>query len=481
MGDIQEWRRDEIRLGIKQRGWLRALCGFEESGREPRATTGGRMKQRLQFQLRQVFHDLSAGLLLRPGLMTLAGAVMAFALTELEATSKGLSGEVRWFFPGDVGSAQVVLGTIAGSTMTVVTVIYSILLVALSLASMQFSPRILGGFMKDAANQYIFGLFIGTFTYCLLVLRTIHGDPNAFVPSLSVTVAILLALCCLGALIFFIHNITHRIQANHIVDRIAEETLAVIDERFPEPYTADPEDARVPTAKEGQEVPSFNAGYIQLIDEERLFSLAREHQLLIQIRATIGDFVIEGSPLVLVSPGSSLTSELRESLEGAFDVGESRTLQQDIEYGVRQIVDIALKAISPAVNDPSTAATCIDQLSRILGHLAKRKISARVRYNEKSEPCLLLKRPTFQSCIDLSFNQIRQYGKTDLAVSLRMLLALTRLAYVTQDAEHRRRIWHHGQLICAALADAFQDEDLLEFEKRRESLQRLCGVVASAP
>ena len=358
--------------------------------------------------------------------------------------------------------------------MTVVTVIYSILLVALSLASMQFSPRILGGFMKDATNQYIFGLFIGTFTYCLLVLRTIHGDPDAFVPSLSVAVAIILALCCLGALIFFIHNITHRIQANHIVDRVAKETMRVIDERFPEPYSLQPEDSYIPPGKEGKEVPAISAGYIQLIDEEQLFSLARERKLLIQIRATVGDFVIEGSPLVLLSPASSLTEELQESIEGAFDVGEARTLQQDVEYGLRQIVDIALKAISPAVNDPSTAATCIDQLSRILGHLAKRQISSPGLRNENKELCLVVKRPTFQSCLDLAFNQLRQYGKTDLAVSLRMLLALTRVAYVTQDTAHRQRIWYHGQLICAALADAFQDEDLLEFEKRREVLQRLC-------
>ena len=270
------------------------------------------MRQRFQFQLKQLFHDLSAGLLLRPAAMTFTGAVMAFALTEWEARSRELSRDVRWFFPGDVGSAQVVLGTIAGSTMTVVTVIYSILLVALSLASMQFSPRILGGFMKDATNQYIFGLFIGTFTYCLLVLRTIHGDPDAFVPSLSVTVAIILALFCLGALIFFIHHITHRIQANHIVDRVAEETMRVIDDRFPEPYSLKPEDSHIPASKEGKEVAAISAGYIQLIDEERLFSLARERHVLIQIRATIGDFVIKGSPLVLVSPASAITEDLRE-------------------------------------------------------------------------------------------------------------------------------------------------------------------------
>jgi uncharacterized membrane protein len=431
------------------------------------------MKQRFQFQLRQVFHDLNAGLLLRPAALTFIGAVTAITLTELEARSHELSQNVRWIFPGDVGSAQVVLGTIAGSTMTVVTVIYSILLVALSLASMQFSPRILGGFMKDSANQYIFGLFTGTFTYCLLVLRTIHGDPDAFVPSLSVVVGLLLALLCLGALIFFIHHITHRIQANHIVDRIAEETMLTIDGCFPEPYSPTQEEAPHQSPTDAKEVCAVSSGYIQLIDEERLFSIAREHHVLIEMQAPVGDFVIEGSPLVLVSPASALKKELQDAIEGTFDIGETRTLQQDVEFGIRQIVDIALKAISPAVNDPSTAVTCLDHLGRILGYLAKRKISSPALRNENKELCLLVKRPTFQSCLDLAFNQIRQYGKTDLAVSLRMLRSLTQIAYITKDSSHHKRIWHHGQLICKALADAFQDEDLLEFEKRRESLEKI--------
>jgi uncharacterized membrane protein len=433
-------------------------------------------QQRFRFQLQQIFHDLNTGLLLRPAVMAIFAALLSVVLTEVEARFHSLSLAVQWFFPGDAGSAQVVLGTIAGSSMTVVTVVYSILIVALSLASMQFSPRILGNFMRDNINQYTFGLFIGTFIYCVLVLRTTHGEPNAFVPSLSVAVAILLAVICLAALIFFIHHITQEIQANFIVDRIAEETILVIDERFPEHYTPGSEEASPTLSGDAKEVVSTRAGYLQLLDEDRLFSLAKDHHLVLQMKVGVGDFVIEGGPLVSVSPASKLTPEMHSALEGAFDFGEMRTLQQDVEFGVRQIVDIALKAISPAINDPSTAATCIDQLGRILGHLSRRKIWSPVLRNEAKEVCLLLKRPSFQNCIDLAFNQIRQYGKSDLAVSLRMLRVLTQIAHVTQDLNHRKRIWFHGNLVCRALADAFQDEDLDEFERRRDSLRQLCGV-----
>ena len=442
---------------------------------------------RLRFWLRQVLYDLGAGLLLRPALITLALAGLAVGLVDLEVRrpTGRPEGRFAWMLLGEPSSAQAVLGTIAGSMMAVVSIVYSVLVMALSLASMQFSPRILGGFMRDRISQTTLGVFIGTFTYCLIGLRSVRSEP-AFVPAVAVSGALVLALLALGWLIFFIHHIASGIQANSLVERIARETEQVIDEVCPHPAVATDAAAEVlPEAPaDAVVVTAPRAGYIQLMSEDNLLALALARGVTIKVTRAMGDFVPRGGELALMWPAASADVGARAACAAAFDLGTARTMQQDLEFGLRQIVDIGLKAISPAVNDPSTAATCIDHLGHLLAHLATRESPAALR--ELPRPGggaarVVMRRHSFQRALDLALNQLRQYGRTDMAVSIRMLRALEEIAGATSAPERLARVWHHGRLVVTACGKDFQPEDREELELRLASLARACGVEPPAP
>jgi uncharacterized membrane protein len=445
-------------------------------------TKGFRMLRRIRFEYRQISHDLRRGLLLRPLLIALGFGVLAMLLTELESRlfSEASRESLRAFFPGDAASAQVVLGSIAGSVMTVISVVYSILVVALSLASMQFSPRVLSGFLGDAVSQLVLGVFLGTFTYCILVLRAVHGEPAPFVPVAAVSGAVLLALLSIGALIFFIHHIAREIQANHLVDRIAEETCEVIRQVLPEREGGEKRSVEAHSAEEapeeGDTVAAPSSGYVQLIDEDSLAALAEEMGAQVVVLVGAGEFAVEGAPLLRVSPAKTLSESLRERLLAAFDIGAIRTLQQDFEFGFRQVVDIGLKAISPAVNDPSTAVTCIDHLGRMLACVASRgEAPAALR---GARGVLWRRRQNFLSALDLSFHQMRQYGKGDMAVSLRVVRALHQVAPLVRDSAARERLWFHGRLVRDALAPGFHVEEKRELLARVEALREALQVPA---
>jgi uncharacterized membrane protein len=436
----------------------------------------------VRFLLRQLAWELSHGLLARPAAITLLYALLALAMLVAERQFPGLTAaatRIAFVKQEDVAGSQLILATIAGSMMTTISIVFAVLLMALSLASLQFSPRILMGFMGDRPTQNTLGVFVGTFLYCLLVLRTIHG---AFVPAASITVGMVLAAVALGSLIYFIHHIAHGIHANTIVDRIASETIEVLDDEFPIAVgRADthPEDTGPPppVPEDAADVESPASGYVQLVNRERLVELAREHGITIYQQHGVGEFAILGNPLVSVTPASALTPEIADACASSFDVGPFRTLQQDVHFGIRQIVDIGLKAISPAVNDPSTTVTCIDHVARVLCRLARRRIlPLEVRDPETGRLLMVRRAVTFQASLDLAFNQLRQYGRRDMAVSLRMLHALLEIAMATDHAPHQERVLHHASLIEAKLDPDFHDADCEQLHTR---LARLRAHVAA--
>lgn len=435
------------------------------------------MFDHLGFTLRQVSYDLRAGLLFRPALITIGLGTLAPVLAAAEARLPILgawSKAVPWLASEDVGAAQMLLTTVAGAMATVLSLTYSVLLMALTLASMQFSPRILFGFLRDEKSQQTLGLFVGTFLYCLLLLRLLRPGPAVFLPQLAMQVALLLALVSLGWLLYFLHHITQSIQANHLVDRIATETEVIIDEVFPQPLgDRSPAASQRPALPTGLDaLTATRNGYVQLTDEESLGALARQHGVTLHLHAGPGEFVTAGSPLVSIEPRGKLSPELRAGLTDAFDLGPVRTMQQDVEYGFRQIVDIALKAISPAVNDPSTAVTCIDHLGRLLSRLAARQEPPQ-ELREGDRPIVWLRRTTFRRLVDLTCNQIRQYGRADMAVNLRLLRALHAVAASTRHRPYLDAIERQANLLAEASRGAFLAGDCAELEARHEALRAL--------
>jgi uncharacterized membrane protein len=382
----------------------------------------------------------------------------------------------RAIFPShaDPQVAQVILGGIAASIMTVVSIVFAILLMTLTLASMQFSPRIIVSFTRDRVTQWTLGIFLGTFSYCMAALPAARSLPIPFAPVATVLGAMLLALACVCWLLFFIHHISQAISVNHIVDRIASETEAMINELMPWPHMLGLlGDANLvkPGAWEA-EVTSESSGYVRLIDTERLVSLAKSNRMEVLVLRRVGQFVPAGIPLLKVSKGARLSSENSAEFRSAFDFGPSRTLQQDVEFGVLQIVDIALKAISPAVNDPSTAITCVDQLSRILIRFASRKPLEPTLYDPPGVSRVTIQWPTFERLVDAAFEQIRLYSQTDVAVSLRMLRALDDIAETTTDSSYHRALVELGRRIVSGCAEKLGEGELRDMRVRLAALER---------
>jgi uncharacterized membrane protein len=338
----------------------------------------------------------------------------------------------------------------------------------LTLASMQFSPRIIVSFSQDRVTQWTLGIFLGTFLYCMAALPSAHSLPYPFAPIDTVMGAILLAIACVAWLLFFIHHISRAISVNYIVDKIASDTEAVIDEILPWPRHggAYRKAAAPPSIDWDKQVPSEGSGYIRFIDTARLVRLAKEHRLKIRVLRRVGQFVPAGVPLLAVSRGDRLSPVVTMDLLGAFDLGPSRTLQQDVEFGVLQIVDVALKAISPAVNDPTTAISCVDQLSRILIRCASREPPDSFLYDPPGVVRVSIPWIGLSGLLESAMEQIRMYAKGDVAVSLRLLRALGDIAAATPDPELHRMLVEHGRRVVAGCAERLNETELAHLRAR---------------
>jgi len=444
------------------------------------------MRKSLPLIIRHAMYNLRGGFLIRPLTIALALGCAGAFLSWLEEEFPGTSAWVPTvLFPShaDPQVAQVILAGIAASIMTVVSIVFAILLMTLTLASMQFSPRIIVSFSRDRVTQWTLGIFLGTFLYCLAALPAARSLPHPFAPVATVLGAMALALLCVGLLLFFIHHISQAISVNHIVDRIAEETEAMIDEIMPWPHllnhhVKDAEPLR-PNPSEVA-VLSHDSGYIRFVDTRRLVALAKHYHVTIRVLRRVGHFVPAGIPLTMVSKGNRLPPEGTSELLAAFDFGPTRTLQQDVEFGVLQIVDVALKAISPAVNDPTTAINCVDQLSRILIRFASREPPEELLYDPPGIVRASIGWIHFERLLEAALEQIRMYAKTDVAVSLRLLRALGDIAASTPDLEFRRILVEHGMRTVAGCAEKLGEEELRELRARQAALESFTAIHSAA-
>lgn len=428
-------------------------------------------------------YNLRGGFLVRPLFIAVAlgaaGALLSWFEEMYPAAGAWVPAAI---FPShaDPQIAQVILAGIAASMMTVVSIVFAILLMTLTLASMQFSPRIIVSFSKDRVTQWTLGIFLGTFSYCMAALPAARSFPHPFAPVATVLGAMLLALICVGWLLFFIHHISQAISVNHIVDRIAKETESMIDEIMPWAHRPDRLKQVDTFDSHPDEVTILNheSGYIRFIDTRRLLALAKQYHVRIRILRRVGHFIPAGIPLMIVSKGSRLSAERSARLLAAFDLGPTRTLQQDVEFGVLQIVDIALKAISPAVNDPSTAISCVDQLSRIMIRFASRQAPEGILYDPPGVVRVSVGWIQFERLLDAAFEQIRMYSKADVAVSLRLLRALNDIAASTPDAGFHRILAERGLRTLAGCAEKLGEEEMKELRARQAALDSRC-VIAS--
>jgi len=395
-----------------------------------------------------------------PSLIVAVSIFLAVALVGVDFTGseQWLARWPRVFGVGADG-ARGILSTIAGSMMTVVGVTFSMVLMTLALASSQYTSRILRNFMSDRVTQVVLGVFAGIFTYCLIVLRTIRGgEDGVFVPSLAVSFSVVLAMGGIGILIFFIHHIAASIQAANIIAAVADETMLAVDRLFPERLGDGrvDDDEGVPLlpplqAWIWQPVPARGNGFIQSLDNATLLRLARENKTIVRMERAIGEFVVHGTALASLAMEDPPGKEIITALQAAYTIDRHRTVEQDSAFGIRQIVDMALKALSPGINDTTTAVMCVDYLSAILARLALRQTPSSFRYEER-ELRVIAKGASFESLLAESFDQIRSNAKGDVAIMLRMLGAIQTLASLTASPQRRQALRKQVQWI-AELAE----------------------------
>jgi len=391
-------------------------------------------------RLKQFWSDLRASLWFVPSLIVAASIILAVAHWP------------RLFGAGSAGASGM-LSTIAGAMMTVMGVTFSMTLLALALASSQYTSRILRSFMRDRVTQVVLGIFAGIFTYCLIVLRTIRGgDEGQYVPSLAVFFGVMLAISGVGVLIFFIHHVASSIQASRIIASVAQETMASLDRLFPDDLGQGPssieEDPSSPPLSERkwQAVAVRRNGYISNVNDAALLRVAAEHNTIVRMERGIGAFVVHNTTLASLALEDPPTDEIIAAIQAAYSISRHRTVEQDSAFGIRQIVDIALRALSSGINDTTTAVMCVDYLTAILARLAPRDIPSSHRY-EDGELRVIAVGQTFASLVAESFDQMRGSAAGNVAIMSRMLGALQTIASLTTSQSRRQALREQVQWI----------------------------------
>ncbi|MBJ6142151.1 DUF2254 domain-containing protein [Hymenobacter sp. BT559] len=404
--------------------------------------------------------DLNSSLWFVPSLMVLAAVLAAYSLVHLD-DSIGHEWTQRHplLFGAGADGARGMLSAIASSMITVAGLIFSLTLSTLAQVSSQYTSRLLRNFMRDRPNQVVMGFFVSIFVYCLMVLRTIRGgDQGAFVPSLAVAFGLLLALVSIGMLIFFIHHIASSIQAANVIGGAAAETEKTLNKLFPTELG----EAATPAEKEDLAdlgplnwvpIVADESGYIVGIDEEALLAFACETDAVVRMEHAIGSYVTKGSLLAsaVEYPNAKrlVGEDSAERINKAYSIGNQRTLDQDAGFGLRQLVDIGLKALSPGINDTSTAVLCIDRLGSLLALLAGRDLGNPVRA-EAGVVRVIAQRPDFASYLATAFDQVRANAAEDLAIYLRLLAALRTVAQRTSRPAYRQALRQQADLALAA-------------------------------
>lgn len=399
--------------------------------------------------VQQVWHYLRSSFWFLPGLIVLSGIALAVILIAVDSwMEKGTLDRWSTLFGAGAEGARGMLSAIASSMITVAGVAFSITIVALSLASNQYSSRVLRNFMRDPLNQTVLGVFLAVFAYCLVVLRVIRGPQEGdFVPSIAVLGGVVLAFVGIGFFIAFIHHIAYSIQASSILLAIAKETLGAVDNLFPEGLghgKSEDDDHQLPDLNQvtWQPVPARSLGYIQSINNRMMIEFARQRQVMIRMERSIGDFVAEGIVLASVSGDQPPNESLIEDLNDVYTINSQRSVEQDTAFGIRQLVDVALKALSPSVNETTNALMCIDYLMVILSRLASRRIEPRHRFDD-DQLRVIARGPTFQSLVDEAFDQIRENAGGNVEALKRLIHALETVGRAAVNERRRRILLEH--------------------------------------
>lgn len=446
------------------------------AGKSPARKSKG-IKSKVKTKITIFFGRLRSSYWFLPSIMTIFSSCMAIGLITLDIyTDKDAFIGSSWIRLIEAAGVREILSTTASSMITVTGVVFSITIVSLSLASQQFGPRLLQNFMRDRGNQFVLGTVTSTFLYCLLVLGTVsEGKSFPFVPRLSALVAVALAVLCVGVLIYFIHHTAESIQVTNVITAVSrdlgegierlfpdkggqnDDEQYVIDEAFPEMFD-----------EQSHLIPSLANGYLQAINISGLVDLAEENDLLIRARHRIGHFVVSGAPLVEIWSENTLEpKKLIVAVNDLFVVGNKRSQEQDIGFLVNELVEIAVRALSPGINDPFTANTCIDHLGAALCRVAQRENLAVLKYDRHDRPRVILYPMSFDRMMGAAFNQIRQNGRSHTSINIRLLENIKLIIPFTSHRKQREALLRQADMIERGCRDGvFEEADRRDIYER---------------
>jgi uncharacterized membrane protein len=408
-------------------------------------------------------------------LFAIGAVVLAAGLLALDRALAGTAPNLLFAFGGTAAGARSVLSAIAQSMLTFTGLVFSITMLVLQLASSQLSPRVTRTFLRDRANQIVLGLFVATFVFTLVVLREVRtpiGDGEGFVPAVSVWVAFALLLASVGAFIYYIDHMAHAIRASTVIASIWGETAAAIDRCLPIAEAQDSPSAVQPADRarsQGQTVlKAPRAGYILALDEEAILSAAESDNRVVELLRTVGDFIPEGGPLAQLS--GDWDRDAAEVITGAIPIGRERTLDQDVAFGFRQLVDIAVRALSPGTNDPTTAVQALDRIHDLLRRLVRRPFPPEERVTDGTVH-LVVPRLGWANFVRLALDEIRIAGEGQLQVARRLETVITDLL---EDAPADRRSALLAQQVAleASVVRAFPDAHDREYVGRMAGATR---------
>lgn len=443
-------------------------------------------------RLSNYWDNIRHGLWFVPTLLVVGAFILALGMIEVDRRLALDESPLQpLLFGGTADAARSLLSTIAGSLVTVISIAFSMTLVALQQVSVQFSPRVLDRLTGNRTNQFVVGMYIATFTFALLVLRSIRSaeeDPaTRFIPALSITVALILSLFCLALLIYFIHHISQALQVGTLMDEIHSDLINHIDTLYPSSIgdaitrASSPHEPGHPVMATAPKrlIRSQHSGFLRKVDEDALLNGSLQAVRWLAVRPQVGDFVAHGAVLAEIDNAPSHDEKLDRVIEAAFILDRTRSIEQDPLFGVRQLVDIALKALSPSINDPTTAELALSYLGNALGHLAKREFPSSIRTPDHGDTVLIFNRPTWDDFVEASFNQIRRHAGDDVQVTGRLLSVLAHLALQVSIVERYHPLQHQVSEIAATLADRpFSAADKAALHKQIEAIRGFLVVDA---
>jgi len=416
-----------------------------------------------------VWDSVRTSLWLIPSILIIAGTGLAATMLHVDA-GYGSEDQIRawWINSGDGEDARNLLSTLLSAIITMASMAFSVTVVALTLAANSYGSRLIRIFRADLRTQSVLGIFAMTIVYCLIVLRSIHGKaPMAEVPHASVTVGTVLALTCVLALLAFIHGVARSIVADEVVRRVrrdldkAVKALPGLDGHAPEHAPGDlPDDFD----EKAERIALSYDGYVQAVDYDGIVGWAKQRDIIVRLDFRAGDFIVNGDRRVLVYPPTGAPIKTRSEIGEFIISGNERTPTQDLEFPIRHLVEIALRALSPGINDPFTATVVIDRLRGALSRAMGRRLPAETLRDESG--CMRVYRQvtTYEGLLDAAFHQIRQAGSSHPAILIHMLEAIARIAEHTHLEEQCGALLRHARLIEAAakrdVADAADRQDI---------------------